>query len=242
MSAARGRRPAPAFRPPPAPAVSDGALEALKWLALAAMTLDHLNTFVWGGRYPALFAVGRLALPLFVLALAYNLARPGARARGAGVRAVWRMLVSGLAATPFFVALGGPFVGAWPLNVMFLLALVAAATDLLARGGRRARAEAGLLVWFGGALVEYFWVGALLGVAAWCYCRRPSWRSLALSGAAFAGLCWLNGNPWALASLPLAAGVARWNPALPRLRRFFYVYYPAHLAALWGLQAVWPAF
>ncbi|MBK8168563.1 MAG: conjugal transfer protein TraX [bacterium] len=199
------------------------------------MTADHLNAFWWGYRFPALFAAGRLALPLFVLVLAYNLARPGALARGAHGRAAARMAAAGLLATPFFVALGGPFQGAWPLDAMFLLALIAGVTGLLAGGGPRALA-AGPLFAAGGALVEYFWVGALLGVAAWSYCGRPSRRALALLGAALAGLCWLNGNPWALAALPLAGLAARFDLALPRLRWAFYAYYPAHLAALWLLR------
>lgn len=168
---------------------------------------------VLAGRAPALFAVGRLALPMFVLALAYNLARPGAAPRAGRPRAPRRMLGAGLLATPPFVALGGAWVGVWPLNVMFSLALFAGIAAGLARGGRHA-ARAGLLFLLGGALVDYFWVGALLGVAAWSYFRRPAWRSLALLGAAFAGLCRVNGNPWALAALPLAALVARSNPAL----------------------------
>lgn len=232
-SALAPNRPAP--RALPTPALTDGAVEALKWLALAAMTADHLNAFWWGYRFPALFAVGRLALPLFVLVLAYNLARPGALARGAGRRAAARMVVAGLLASPFFVALGGPFWGAWPLNAMFLLALIAAVVSLLARGGRRVAAAAALFA-VGGASVEYFWVGALLGVAAWLYCDRPSGRALAPLGAALAGLCWLNGNGWALAALPLAGLAARFDLALPRLRWAFYAYYPAHLAALWLLR------
>nr|WEG85486.1 trbP [Escherichia coli] len=62
----------------PAMVIADGTIEALKWLALLAMTGDHVNKYLFNGTLPYLFEAGRLALPLFVFVLAYNLARPGA--------------------------------------------------------------------------------------------------------------------------------------------------------------------
>lgn len=54
--------------------VPDGTVEALKWLALALMTGDHVNKYLFNGTLPFLFEAGRLALPIFVFVLAYNLA------------------------------------------------------------------------------------------------------------------------------------------------------------------------
>ena len=62
--------------------LSSGSLEALKWLALLLMTLDHVNKHLLHASVPELFAAGRLALPLFGFVLGYNLARPGALASG----------------------------------------------------------------------------------------------------------------------------------------------------------------
>ena len=40
-------------------------------------------------------------------------------------------------------------------------------------------------------------------------------------------------NLWALAALPLIFAAGQVNVNVPRGRLGFYVYYPAHLAALW---------
>src|SRR5215212_1508190 len=59
---------------------SDGQLEALKWIALASMFLDHFGRHLLGyGQETWVFALGRVAFPLFVLVLALNLSRPGDR-------------------------------------------------------------------------------------------------------------------------------------------------------------------
>ena len=59
----------------------------------------------WGLAF--LFETGRVAMPLFVFVLAYNLARPDALARGAYPRCMKRLALFGALATPPFVALGG---------------------------------------------------------------------------------------------------------------------------------------
>ena len=41
--------------------LSSGTLEALKWLALLLMTLDHVNKHLLHASVPELFAAGRLA-------------------------------------------------------------------------------------------------------------------------------------------------------------------------------------
>lgn len=220
---------------PPPLVLADGTVEALKWLALVSMTGDHVNGFLLGGTWPALFAAGWLALPLFAVVLAYNLARPEAAARGLHRRALARLVLAGALASPPYLALGGACVGWWPLNAMFLLALVTlVALRWEGSDGRPAQAVALLLV--GGVLVEYCWAGAALGVAVWRYCRRPTWLAAVAVLAAGAGLCWINGNLWAFAALPLLAAATRLDLPVPRWRWVFYAYYPLHLAALWLIQ------
>src|SRR4051812_43094966 len=73
---------------------TDGQLEALKWIALASMFLDHFGRHLLGwGQNTWVFALGRMAFPLFTLVLAWNLAREGDRAaraaRTAGRLALW---------------------------------------------------------------------------------------------------------------------------------------------------------
>ena len=85
--------------------VHDGSLEALKWIALVLMTGDHVNKYLFNGTIPALFNAGRVALPLFIFVLAYNLARPGTLERGAYPRTMKRLALFGVLATPAFIAL-----------------------------------------------------------------------------------------------------------------------------------------
>ena len=89
--------------------VSDGTIEAMKWLALLSMTGDHVNKCLFNGTLPFLFEIGRLAMPLFmfIFILAYKLARPGIYENGAYLRIMTRLTIFGLLATPAFIAFGG---------------------------------------------------------------------------------------------------------------------------------------
>ena len=215
---------------------ADGALEAVKWLALVLMTGDHVNKYLFNGTKEWLFDSGRIAMPLFVFVLAYNLARPGAMDRGVYQRTTWRLLVVGGVTMPAFVALGGLVAGWWPLNIMFTMAAIAGMLLLIDRGTVAYRVCAAGVFLAAGAMVEFWWPALALGLAVWLYCRRPSWMAIALAAAAFAGLWNVNGNPWALAALPIVLGASGADPRVPRLRWVFYAYYPAHLVALWLIR------
>ncbi len=52
--------------------IESGTLEGLKWLGLLLMTVDHVNKYLLHDAIPALFAAGRLAVPLFSFVLAYK--------------------------------------------------------------------------------------------------------------------------------------------------------------------------
>lgn len=211
---------------------ADGALEAVKWLALVLMTGDHVNKYLFNGTKEWLFDSGRIAMPLFVFVLAYNLARPGAMARGVYQRTTWRLLVVGGVTMPAFVALGGLVAGWWPLNIMFTMAAIAGMLHLVDRDSVAGRAGAADVFLAAGAMVEFWWPALALGLAVWLYSRRPSWTAIALAVAAFGGLWYVNGNPWALAAVPIALGASGAVLRVSRLRWVFYAYYPAHLVAL----------
>lgn len=225
---------APAFEPPRI-SLADGTIEALKWLALALMTLDHVNKYLLHDAVPAMFAAGRLALPLFGFVLAYNLARPGTLAKGVYPRALKRLAIAGAIASIPFIALGGLAWGWWPLNIMATLLVAAAVMYLVEKGGKGNFALAVLLFVLGGGIVEFWWPGVALCLAAWRYCKRPSWAALLSWAGAVAALFIINGNLWALAALPLVFVAPCINLDMPRLSRVFYTYYPAHLAVLWIL-------
>lgn len=239
-------------------AVADGTVEGLKWLALALMTGDHVNKYLFNGTLPALFDAGRLALPIFVFVLAHNLARPGTLERGVYGRTMSRLAVFGALASVPFVALGGVHAGWWPLNVLFTLLTVTATAYLVERGGLRHLVAAGAVFILGGSSVEYWWPAVAFGVAVWSYSKRPTWTAAATAVLACAALCfvtdvgcaalwfihdtacggqWFDSiNLWALATLPVLFLACRVDVRLPRLRWAFYAYYPLHLAALWLIR------
>lgn len=213
--------------------LSSGTVELLKWIGLVLMTIDHVNKYLFNETNAIAFAAGRLTMPIFGFVLAYNLARPGALAQGLYRRAALRLAAFGLLATPAFLALGGLLAGVYPLNIMFTLLIAVAVCYQVDRGNRVAAAAAFLV---GGAAVEFWWPAVGFCMAVWLYARRPSWGSLAFGVASCAALWAVNGNLWALASLPLLAAATRLHVAVPRLRWVFYAYYPAHLAALWLIR------
>lgn len=240
---------APSTSSPPAIVVSDGSLEALKWVGLVLMTIDHVNKYVLHGSVPAMFALGRLTLPLFVFVLAYNLARPSTLANASRVfpRLLLRLVGAAALASVPFVALGGLAAGWWPLNILATFGVAVAAMYLLLLGGFWRKAAAIGLVIVGGGLVEYWWPAICMCLAAWYYCRRPSWGALAcalaatwalnVNGWAFGAMPLVNASVWAFAALPVIFAASRISLAVPRLKWAFYAYYPAHLAALWLLTA-----
>lgn len=219
----------------PALTVNSGTLEALKWLALLLMTLDHVNKHLLHASVHELFAAGRLALPLFGFVLGYNLARPGALASGAYSRTARRLALFGSIATVPFIALGGLGWGWWPFNIMATLLVATLCAWLIEVGGPVRLALAGVVFIVGGALVEFWWPGLAACLLAWAYCRRPSWVTLALWVGALACLYVINRNLWALATLPLIIAAGQMELNVPRVRLGFYLYYPAHLAVLWSL-------
>jgi hypothetical protein len=198
------------------------------------MVLDHVNKYVLAGAEPAMFAAGRLVLPIFACVVGFNLARPGALERGVHGRMAKRLAFVGVIASVPFIALGGLGWGWWPLNVMFTLLVAVLAMRWLDQGGAARAWAAGTLILVGSAFVEYWWPGVAIVMLACAYARRPSGWRLAAWVAAVASLALVNRNAWALASFPVIALMAWASPKVPRLRWAFYAFYPAHLAALWG--------
>lgn len=212
---------------------SDGAIEALKWLALGLMTVDHVNKYLLHDSVPVMFALGRATMPIFAVVLAYNLARPGALEGGAAIRTMKRLAIFGAVASAPFIALGGLIAGWWPLNVMATLAVATAVIHFLQAG----RKWLALLVFLaGGSIVEFWWPGVMLCVAAWQYCKSPRWSWLAIWFASLSALTIINQNWWAFGALPAFLAASELRLSVPRLSRVFYTYYPAHLTAIWALS------
>lgn len=234
--------PDPRFAPPPgvqaAAAVcfarhpDQGALEALKWLAVLSMLIDHVGALMLEQhKFSASYQVGRLAYPLFAMVLACRLAMQ-VQCKGAlGLGPARRLLAWALlSAVPFALATGR----VWPPDIFFTLALGAALCWLsdadypwLARFGLHMLAVVASLG------CDYFTPGVYLVPVMYRMQRRPS-LGLALGLLVCAvGLSFLNASSvtlLAFALLMLAHGLRlRW-PRMPGLT--FYALYPLHLTAL----------
>ena len=213
--------------------VSDGTLEALKWLALLLMVADHINKYQLHDASHALFNSGRIAMPLFVFVLAYNLARPDSLKSGAQTRTMKRLVLFGFLATPPFMALGGLLAGWWPLNILFALLSLTAIINYLEQQTITGYLIACAVFIVAGSSVEFWWPVLAFGSAVWWYCKRPQLTALIIAVVALFLLRLINGNDWALAALPVLFLSTTVNILMPRYQWLFYYFYPVHLSLLW---------
>jgi len=208
--------------------ISNGSLEALKWVGLLLMTGDHVNKYLLHDSIPALYVLGRMVMPLFGFVLMFNLTRPGALESFMHLRVMKRLAIFALLATPAFVHL----VGWWPLNILATLSLATLIVWLLERDGWAARCLALIAFLVGGAVVEFWWPALLCCLASWAFLRRPDGLRMLLLALAMASLTAINGNFAAVAALLLIWGARRVEIPLPRSRWVFYSFYPVHLSLI----------
>lgn len=225
--------------------ISDGTIEAIKWLAVLFMTIDHINSFliypITGTPYVEMFSVGRIAFPLFALVLAYNLARPRTEQAEskAIVNAMKRLFIFGLIATvPYYAATDGRTL---PLNIMFTLAFATALIYCIRWSSQRQHWFLRYALYFiihavfavGAALVEFSHYGVGLIIMAWLLFRHSSSIALIFTIVLTGSLFYINENLWALMALPIFALGYAVNIKMPRINKYaFYAYYPLHLAIL----------
>jgi len=213
--------------------LGDGTIEALKWLALALIVLDHVNTFLYQRSLPGAFQAGRLVFPIFAFVLACNLARPDALQRGVHQRVMARLALFAVLATPAHWMLVGHW---WPLNILVTLLAGTIVVWGLERGDAAGGACAVAAFVVGGLVGDYLYPGVAMIVAAWSYCRQPSPGKLMLWILFTASLVMVNFNLWALAAAPVILLATRVELRVPRLRWLFYALYPIHLTVLWWLR------
>ena len=219
--------------------LADGTAEALKWLALVLMVLDHANQYLYNGALPWVFPIARLSFPLFGFVLAYNLARPGSLSNGAAVRIMKRLLIFALMASLPHVVLDGRI---FPVNILATL-LVATATIFLFEQSGFKKGYGILVFMVGGGMVEGNWFAVAVCVAVYRYCQSPTALRLlsVIASLVVLGL-FINRNQWALAVLPVILLAPQVSISLKRQRHFFYGFYPAHLAVIvLAKAAIWHA-
>lgn len=209
------------------PHIEDGALQALKLLALLLMAVDHINAIVFAFRVPAMFDLGRLVFPLFAFVFGINLARPTVTEETLR-RIIKRLCVYGGLAMPAYVYAHGW----WPCNVLFTFALVAYLV-LCWRRRDEWHVAIGIATFIvAGSVVEFWWFGVSFCLACYWWSRERSWKAVLGIVLTCSSLLFVNANSWALAALPLIALVATRPLRVPRMGKLFYWFYPAHLTAL----------
>ncbi|MBA1202616.1 conjugal transfer protein TraX [Pseudomonas capeferrum] len=219
---------------------------------MLTMVADHLR-FLWPQAY-GLFVPGRLAFPLFCLAIAVNVgrSRPGTLASGANARYLgWMCAFSVMSELPYrWLDTGSETFSVMPtLTLGLLVAWGVHHSQVAARMLGLVAAVAA--AWHSDALM-YGLPGVLLpAVLLLATVRGGLFWVLACLTAMAANLTnsWLADHPTAplalliLASVALSVPLGAWllrrdSWAVPRIGRWGYGFYPLHLLVIKALQGL----
>jgi len=227
-------------------AISDKGMQNAKWLAIVLMVLDHINAYICYQRYPWMHQVSRLVMPIFALIIAANLCRDNdVSLTGRAGRVLKRLLVFGcLAAIPAYFLFRQNH---WTIQANVLLGY--AVGILLVYGVQRASqlwpshsVLVSLMVgittcafFFLGLYLEFLWFAPLLVLLGWGWYGRGKWSEfcgiqiffvLGVSGYMLAQ------NVITLLAPCIIIGAGLLPFTLPRISKFFYWFYPVHLAVI----------
>ncbi len=207
---------------------NDYGIEAAKWFALASMTIDHVNKYIFNGTIDLMFDAGRVAFPLFILVFAYNLTRSNANYSKITQRLCTFCAIASLP----YLALGGLKWGWHPLNIFSTFIAVLTIIVQIKRKSTTGYVLATFIFTASGFLVEYGWIGISIGVFAWLFFSFRNFFTLLILIAALLSLVWINGNYVAIGAIPIFC-LCRYNKfKIPRFKYLFYWYYPLHLSIL----------
>ncbi|HEN8800733.1 TPA: conjugal transfer protein TraX [Pseudomonas putida] len=224
-------------------------LDLVKWTAMLTMVADHLR-FLWPSA-DGLFVLGRLAFPLFCLAIAVNVGRvrAGALYTCVNLRYLGLMLLFAVLSEPAYRWLdsGSPTFSVMPTLVLGLLVAWGVHHPLISA---RVLGIAGLGVgWLFSEQLMYGLPGVLLP-GAWLMARRQGGVAWCLPCLLAMGgnltNSWLQAHllaPITLLTLAAAAlaipvgwGLLRHDDwAVPAVGRWGYLFYPVHLLVIRGL-------
>ena len=204
------------------------SIELMKWVGLAAMLVEHVAHFALGVTNGWPFVVGRLAFPLFTIALAVGCAQktiPELREVAA------RLFAWGMVAAISGMLVRQPV----PLNVLFTFAL-GVVLHVVTRGFHVGRWLVGAVVLFAAMFVEYKALGVIAVAVALHGARedRPASQCgwIALSLLLIASVKF---NASAILALPAVFLINLGRIELPRVRGGFYWAYAGHWVVLGAL-------
>ena len=140
-------------------AITQPKIEILKWVALLAMAIDHINKYLLASQQAWMFDIGRIALPLFLYTFALGLSQTNNL-----TSVIKRIAISAGVSTPVYIGLGEVLLW-WPLNVMYLLLVCAGLKWLYQKKPKYTLLISVLFALVLGSLVEWWWFGILLLIA-----------------------------------------------------------------------------
>lgn len=208
----------------------------LKLLAMLTMTLDHIGVQMFPGAL-WLRIVGRLAFPIY----AYMIAEGCAHTRN---RRKYLLQMAGLALLcqlVYFFAMGSLFQCILVTFTLSILLIYACDT-----GSRPLTALALLGVAFVTVAlprllpgtdfdIDYGFFGVLVPVAA--YLGKTHREKLLFTASVLVALAWsVGGIQWYSLAALLPLALYNGNRGKRRMKWLFYLYYPLHLAAIYGIS------
>ena len=212
----------------------------LKLIALLTMTADHIGAYLFP-RVLILRIIGRIAYPIFAYMIAegcFYTRRPGRYIGSMAALAVVCQVVYFFFAgslymyipVTFSLSIGLIFLLKWVREkpkgariALFLLAVLAVfgVTEILP-----------VLLWRVDFGVDYGFVGVMLPVMV--YLGKNRWQKLTLAAVMLLLLAWVTNwvQYYGLLALPFLA-LYNGQRGKWKLKWLFYIYYPAHLAAIY---------
>ncbi|WP_448860792.1 TraX family protein [Clostridium sp.] len=203
---------------------------SLKYLALLAMTADHIAVIC--RPVPGFRAFGDLAFPLFAFLLVEGFFHTRDRRRY-GRRL---LLAAAVSEIPYDLAFSGQWMDAQHQNVCLTFFLALVAMELLERYGNGIWEKLVLTAVFctlteaAGADGGAWGMGLVL---AFYFCEKTAGVLMKMIAAVLIGAFVWQEPIWVLALTAVCLLLYDGSKGRSRFRSFFYIYYPAHLLVLY---------
>ena len=222
------------------PKINQERLEAIQWIAFAAMVIDHVDVFFLGDLSSLRF-IGRFAFPLFALVFAWRLAETLREHPNRGLLPTGhRLAVAGLWAQGIFWLMTN---GLNEANVMFVfltalcvISLCAQERDFLGIDWPRRLTLAFALMALTHRNIDYGAPGLCLLLGLFAYFRWSSHEGLLVAMASLIAMSFGHRVHAAFLAAPVALFLvqakAPWLRAGKPYASAFYVLYPVHLGLI----------